>query len=66
MDQLQDTESILESKVTKETYVLRSRRQFRNTKHFTIKRRFHEDENELNRRVFTLLKKFGVIKEDQR
>ena len=66
MEQLQDKESILESKVKKETYLLRSKRGFYNTKHFTIKKRFQEEENELNRRVVALLKKFGIIKEGER
>ena len=63
MEQLQDSGSILESKVRKETYLLRSRRRFYNTKHFTIKRRYKEEENEFNRKVVAILKRFGLLKE---
>ncbi|MCX6775792.1 MAG: hypothetical protein NT130_03025 [Candidatus Micrarchaeota archaeon] len=66
MEQLQDKESILESKVKKETYLLRSRRRFNNTKHFIMKKRYKEEENELNRRVVAILKRFGLLKEGER
>ncbi|MCX6776853.1 MAG: hypothetical protein NTY73_02715 [Candidatus Micrarchaeota archaeon] len=66
MEQLQDKENILESKVKKETYLLRSRRRFYNTKHFIMKKRYKEEENELNRRVVAILKRFGLLKEGER
>jgi hypothetical protein len=66
MEQLRDEGSILESKVKKETYLLRTRKRFYNTKQFIMKKRYKEDENELNRRVVAILKRFGLLKEGNR
>lgn len=65
MEQPPDNE-ILESRFKKETYLLRVRKRFQNTKHFTIKKKFKEEENPLNERATALFKKLGWIKEGRR
>ncbi len=57
---------ILESRFRKETYLLRVKKRFQNTKHFVIKKRYKEEENPLGEKVLALFKKMGWIKEGQR
>ncbi|NYZ78984.1 hypothetical protein H0N99_02450 [Candidatus Micrarchaeota archaeon] len=57
---------ILESQLKKETYLLRVKKRFQNTKHFAIKKKYKEEENPLAERATTIFKKLGWIKEGQR
>lgn len=66
MEQLQDKDGILESKVKKETYVLRPRKRFQSSKRFLIVKRYSEEENEVTKRVLALFRRLGWIKEGQR
>jgi hypothetical protein len=60
------TNEMLESQFKKETYVLRVKKRFQNTKHFIIKKRYKEEQNPLNEKFTALFKKLGWIKEGQR
>ena len=61
MEQLQS--SILESKVKKETYLLQTRKVFRNNKRFIVLKKYKEEESELGKKILSLLKRFGIMKE---
>jgi len=66
MEQPQDS-SILESKVRKETYLLRTRKNFQNVKRFLVLKKYREEEeSELGKKILSLLKKFGIVKEGTR
>ncbi|QLJ52217.1 MAG: hypothetical protein Sv326_0042 [Candidatus Fermentimicrarchaeum limneticum] len=59
MEQIPDS-SILESKVRKETYLLRTRKRFQNIKRFLVLRKYREEEGALREKLLSLLKKYGI------
>jgi hypothetical protein len=65
MEQPQDS-SILESKVKKETYLLRTRKNFQNVKRFLVLKKYREEESELGKKILSLLKRFGIVQEGTR
>jgi len=59
MEQIPDS-SILESKVRKETYLLRTRKRFQNIRRFLVLRKYREEEGALREKLLSLLKKYGI------
>jgi len=59
MEQITDS-SILESKVRKETYLLRTRKRFQNIRRFLVLRKYREEEGALREKLLSLLKKYGI------
>jgi hypothetical protein len=57
---------ILESQFKKETYLLRVKKRFQDTKHFSIKKRFAEEQNPLGEKLTALFKRAGWIKEGKK
>lgn len=52
MEQIPDS-SILESKVRKETYLLRTRKRFQNIKRFLVLRKYREEEGALREKLLS-------------